>query len=318
MIDPGMLTDWGSASIRLAAPLAIMVIGGVYAERSGVFNIGMEGMMLVGAFTAVTTSYYLEPYMPVELAVLAAAIAAMVAGGLGGLVHAYLTVSRGADQIISGVAINLAALGITNTLHRAVFGQSGRQRVAGFPSIELPVLGDIPVIGDVFFNQDFGVYLAYLLPIVALLVLFRTTWGLSIRAAGDSPTAVDTAGLSVPTIRYATVLFSGAMAGLGGAVLALGAVRYFTPGMTAGRGFIALGAIIVGRWNPLLAAAACLLFGAADAFQLRAQAFGLGIPHHFFVMLPYLLAILAVAGLIGRTMPPTQLGIPYRREESSD
>lgn len=318
MLDAAAITDWGSAAMRLTAPLAITVIGGVYAERSGVFNIGMEGMMLVGAFTAVSTSFYLEPIMPAGLAVLLATLAAMLAGAAASLVHAYLTISRGANQIISGVAINLAALGLTNTLHRAVFGATGRQRVAGFPSIELPVLGDVPIVGDVFFNQSLAVYLVYILPLIALFVLYRTTWGLGIRAAGDAPSAVDTAGLSVAKIRYATVLFSGAMAGLGGAVLALGAVRYFTPGMTAGRGFIVLGAIIVGRWNPLLAVAACLLFGAADAFQLRAQAFGLGIPHHFFVMLPYLLAVAAVAGLIGRAIPPTQLGIPYRREDADE
>ncbi|HEX7068330.1 MAG TPA: ABC transporter permease [Candidatus Limnocylindria bacterium] len=318
MLDAAAITDWGSAAMRLTAPLAITVIGGVYAERSGVFNIGMEGMMLVGAFTAVSTSFYLEPIMPAGLAVMMATLAAMLAAALASLVHAYLTISRGANQIISGVAINLMALGLTNTLHRAVFGATGRQRVAGFPSIELPVLGDVPIVGDVFFNQSLAIYLVYILPLIALFVLYRTTWGLNIRAAGDAPSAVDTAGLSVSKIRYATVLFSGAMAGLGGAVLALGAVRYFTPGMTAGRGFIVLGAIIVGRWNPLLAVAACLLFGAADAFQLRAQAFGLGIPHHFFVMLPYLLATAAVAGVIGRVMPPTQLGINYRREDADE
>lgn len=318
MLDAAAITDWGSATMRLTAPLAITVIGGVYAERSGVFNIGMEGMMLVGAFTAVSTSFYLEPIMPAGLAVLLATLAAMVAAAAAGLVHAYLTISRGANQIISGVAINLAALGLTNTLHRAVFGTTGRQRVAGFPSVELPLLGDVPIIGDIFFNQSLAVYLVYVLPLIALFVLYRTTWGLGIRAVGDEPSAVDTAGLSVAKIRYATVLFSGAMAGLGGAVLALGAVRYFTPGMTAGRGFIVLGAIIVGRWNPLLAVGACLLFGAADAFQLRAQALNLGIPHHFFVMLPYLLAVAAVAGVIGRALPPTQLGIPYRREDADD
>ncbi|MGH2428059.1 MAG: ABC transporter permease [Candidatus Limnocylindria bacterium] len=318
MLDAGLVTDWGSASIRLAAPLALTAIGGVYAERSGVFNIGMEGMMLVGAFVAVTTSFYVEPYMPAAVAALVAGLAAMAAGAVAGLIHAYLTVTRGANQIISGVAINLLALGLTNTLHRAVFGQTGRQRAAGFPAIDLPILGDLPLIGDIFFNHSLAVYLAYLLPIAALFVLFRTTWGLGIRAAGDSPSAVDTAGLSVPKIRYATIVFSGAMAGLGGAALAIGAVRYFTPGMTAGRGFIVLGVIVLGRWNPMLAAAACLLFGAADAFQLRAQAFGLGIPHHFFVMLPYILVVLAVAGAIGRTNAPQQLGIPYRREDTDD
>ena len=178
----------------------------------------------------------------------------------------------------------------------------------------MPVLADIPVVGPILFQQSLIVFVAYFIPIIAAFVLFRTTWGLTIRAGGDFPLAVDTAGLSVTRVRYAAVLFGGAMAGLAGAALALGAVRYFTPGMTAGRGFIVLGAIVVGRWHPMIAAGACLLFGAADAFQLRAQALNLGIPYQFFIMLPYVLAVAAVAGAIGRASPPQQLGRPYRRE----
>jgi len=238
----------------------------------------------------------------------------MLAGGATALVHAYLSITRGVDQIISGAAINILALGLTNTLYRAVWGEVGRERVAGFPEVRIPVLADIPIVGPILFDQSVVVFAAFVLPIVAAFVLFRTTWGLNIRAAGDFPAAVDTAGLSVEKTRYAAVLFSGLMAGLAGAALALGAVRYFTPGMTAGRGFIVLGAIVFGRWNPMLAAVACLLFGAADAFQLRAQALDLGLPYQFFVMLPYLLAVLAIAGAIGRTRAPQQLGIPYRRE----
>lgn len=311
--DAAFLVDWGSASLRLAAPLVLAAIGGVYAERSGVFNIGIEGMMLIGAFTAVAVSYYLTGMDPAIAATLAV-VTAMLAGGVTALVHAYLSITRRVDQIISGAAINILALGLTNTLYRAVWGEVGRERVAGFPEVRIPVLSDIPIVGPILFHQSVVVFAAFVLPIVAAFVLFRTTWGLNIRAAGDFPAAVDTAGLSVERTRYAAVLFSGLMAGLAGAALALGAVRYFTPGMTAGRGFIVLGAIVFGRWNPMLAAVACLLFGAADAFQLRAQALDLGLPYQFFVMLPYLLAVLAIAGAIGRTRAPEHLGIPYRRE----
>jgi simple sugar transport system permease protein len=313
--DAASIVDWGSAAIRLATPLILAAIGGVYAERSGVFNIGIEGTMLIGTFTAVAVSYYLASMDPALAAALAAG-AAMLAGGATALLHAYLSISRRVDQIITGAAINILALGLTNILYRAVWGAAGRQRVAGFPQVRIPVLANIPVIGPILFDHSIVVYAAFILPIVAAFVLFRTTWGLSIRAAGDFPAAVDTAGLSVERTRYGAVVFSGLMAGLAGAALALGAVRYFTPGMTAGRGFIVLGAIVFGRWNPILAAVACLLFGAADAFQLRAQALDLGVPYQFFVMLPYLLAVLAIAGVIGRTSAPQHLGLPYRREAS--
>ena len=313
LADVAFVVDWGSAAIRLGTPLVLAAIGGVYAERSGVFNIGIEGTMLIGAFTSVAVSYFLGSMDPALAATLAAG-AAMLAGGVTALLHAYLSITRRVDQIITGAAINILALGLTNTLYRAVWGQAGRERVAGFPPIRIPLLAHIPVVGPILFEHSIVVYAAFALPIVAAFVLFRTTWGLSIRAAGDFPAAVDTAGLSVERTRYAAVVFSGLMAGLAGAALALGAVRYFTPGMTAGRGFIVLGAIVFGRWNPVLAAVACLLFGAADAFQLRAQALDLGIPYQFFVMLPYLLALLAIAGAIGRTSPPQHLGLPYRRE----
>lgn len=313
-IDSVFLTDWGSAAIRLSTPLILATIGGVYAERSGVFNIGIEGMMLIGAFTAVAASFYLGPYADPMVVALLATLIAIIASSAVALVHAFLAITRKVDQIVTGAAINILAIGLTNTLFRAVWGETGRERVAGFPEVRVPILADIPVIGPIFFEQSLVVFLAYVIPILAGLVLFRTTWGLSIRAAGEFPLAVDTAGLSVDRTRYAAVLFSGAMAGLAGAALALGAVRYFTPGMTAGRGFIVLGAIVVGRWNPRLAAAACLLFGAADAFQLRAQALNLEIPYQFLVMLPYVLAVAAVAGAIGRANPPQQLGKPYRRE----
>ncbi len=313
LLDPAFLTDWGSAAIRLATPLVLAAIGGVYAERSGVFNIGIEGMMLSGAFTAVAVSFFLADAGP-WIASLLGGLAAMLAGAMMATIHAYLSITRRADQIISGAAINIFALGLTNTLYRTVWGTTGRERVAGFPEVRVPILADIPIAGPILFDHSIIVYAAYVLPAIAAFVLFRTTWGLQIRAAGDFPSAVDTAGISVTRTRYAAVLFSGMTAGLAGAALALGAVRYFTPGMTSGRGFIVLGAIVFGRWHPVLAAVACLLFGAADAFQLRAQVLDLGIPYQFLVMAPYLLAVLAIAGAIGRTTPPQSLGQPYRRD----
>lgn len=306
-VDATALSDWLAASIRLATPLVLTAMGGVYSERSGVLNIGMEGMMLTGAFVAVTVSFLTG-------SAAAGMAAGVAAGALLSLVHAYLTISRRADQILCGVALNLMALGLTNFLYRTIFGAIGRERVAGLSSVRIPMLSDLPVIGPALFDQSVAVYLAYFLPLLAVLVLFRTAWGLSVRAVGEHPRAADSAGVVVERVRYTCVLLSGAAAGLGGAALSLGAARYFTQNMTAGRGFIVLGALVFGKWHPIAVGLACLFFGAADALQLRAQTFEWGVPHQFLVMLPYVLTIAAMVGLIGSTLAPSQLGIPYQRE----
>jgi simple sugar transport system permease protein len=306
--DISFWINWLASSLRLSTPLALTAAGGTFSERSGVFNIGLEGMMLSGAFFSITGSYYTH-------SAIVGTLCGALAGAVLGLVLAYWTVTRRADQIISGIAINLFALGLTNVLYRAIFGQVGPERVAGFSSVKIPLLGDIPKVGTVLFDQAALVYVTYLLPLALAWLMFRTTWGLSVRSVGEHPAATDTAGISVPRLRYTCVTLSGFMAGFGGAALALEGARYFTPNMTAGRGFVALGAIVVGRWNPAFAAAACLVFGAADAFQLSVQALGVGIPSEFFVMLPYILTVAALAGLVGRTRPPRKLGIPYTSEE---
>lgn len=307
--DWPFVQDWAGASIRFAAPLALTAIGGVYSERSGVFNIGLEGMMLTGGFVAVLVSFLTG-------SPLLGASAALAAGAAMAGIHGYLVVTRMADQILVGVGLNLLALGGTNLLSRQAFGAAGRERVAGLLDTRLPVLSEIPYAGAVLFNQNVAVYLAYVLPLVATFVLFRTTWGLNVRAVGEHPRAAESAGIPVRRIRYVCVLLSGAMAGLGGAALSLGASRYFTPNMTAGRGFIVLATIALGKWNPALAAIACLVFGAGDALQLRAQTFGFAVPHQFFIMLPYLLTIAALIGFIGRSAPPEHLGRPYQSEEA--
>jgi len=303
-----VLNDWLAATVRLAAPLMIVGAGGVFTERTGIFNIGMEGMMLTGAMAAIWASL-------VTGNILVATLAAMLVGGLLALVHAYLTVTRRADQIVSGAAINLFALGITNLFNSTLYaGFEYRPRVELYPVIAPASIQHIPVIGPILLAQPVIVWVAFLLPFLGAWVLYRTSWGLNIRAVGDHPHAVATAGLNVLRLKYVGVLVSGVGAGLGGAALALADLGLFAPNMTAGRGFAVLAALVVGKWNPIYVAGACLLFGAADAFQLRAQTLGLAIPYQVFVMLPYLLTIAALAGFVGRTVGPKTVGKPYDPE----
>ena len=307
-MDLNSLNEWLAAAIRMSAPLMLVGVGGVFTERTGVFNIGMEGTMLIGCMAAVYFSL-------VTGNIWIATLAAMVVGGLVGLVHAFLTITRRADQIVSGAAINLFALGITNLLNGPLYaGFEYRPRVTMYPVVAPEVLQKLPILGPILFAQPVIVYIAFLLPLVAAWVLYRTTWGLNIRAVGDHPHAVATAGLSVNGLKYIGVILSGVGAGLGGSALALADLGLFAPGMTAGRGFAVLAALVVGKWNPILVAAACILFGAADALQLRAQAIQLAIPYQYFVMLPYLLTIAALAGLVGRTVAPKTVGKPYDPE----
>ena len=307
-MDPNSINEWLAAAIRMSAPLMLVGVGGVFTERTGVFNIGMEGTMLIGCMAAVYFSL-------VTGNIWIATLAAMVVGGLVGLVHAFLTITRRADQIVSGAAINLFALGITNLLNTPLYaGFEYRPRVTMYPVVAPEVLQKMPILGPILFAQPVIVYFAFLLPLVAAWILYRTTWGLNIRAVGDHPHAVATAGLSVNGLKYIGVILSGVGAGLGGSALALADLGLFAPGMTAGRGFAVLAALVVGKWNPILVAAACILFGAADALQLRAQAVQLAIPYQYFVMLPYLLTIAALAGLVGRTVAPKTVGKPYDPE----
>jgi simple sugar transport system permease protein len=297
------IVNWLESAIRLATPLIIAATGGLFVERSGVLNIGIEGMMLFGAFAAVAGSFLTGN-------VLLAALMAMVVGGLLGLLHAYLTVTRRADQIVSGAAINLLALGATDLLNRRLFLE-GRPRVALFPVIGPESMRDIPIAGPLVFDQPVIVWIAMLLSIFLSILLYRTTIGLHLRSAGEHSKALRSAGHSVVRLRYFGVLMSGIFAGLGGAALSLGAVGIFTPNMTNGRGFVVLAAFVAGKWNPMLVAIACLVFGMADALQLQAQAVGMGIPYQFLIMLPYLLTVAALAGLVGRTTTPKELGKPY-------
>lgn len=298
-------SDLWAATLQFGALLLLPALGGVISERSGVVNIAMEGMMLIGAYAAVMTTKSTN-------SVLIGILGAMVAGALISLVHAIVSINFKADQIVSGVAINIAALGLTNYL---LFVQTGGQGVPSLPnSLRLPnvalgPLSRIPFLGPVLFQQNVIFYLAILILIGIQLLLFRTNIGLRIRAVGEHPLAADTAGVNVRAVRYACVLASGVLSGLAGAFLSLGIAGIFNSNMTAGAGFIALAAMVFGKYIPLGAAGACLVFGLGEALSGRLQ--DSGIDPNLLSTLPYILTLIALVGLVGRTVAPAADGIPY-------
>ena len=298
-----------ASTIRLATPLILAALGGLYSERSGVINIALEGMMLAGAFTAAAVTYFTgNPWIGI--------IAAMTAGVMVGVIHALATINFRADQVVSGTAINILFLGVPALLSGALFQSTGA-------TPQLPhdqVLPDIaifnperfPALASIF-NQKPLVYLALVLVPITSYLIYRTPFGLRLRAVGEKPEAADTAGVSVLKMRYAGVLISGALASLGGAYLSIGQNSLFTRNMTAGRGFIALAALIFGKWDPVGTLFACLLFGFAEAIAIRMQG-TVALPNQFIQMIPYVLTIVVLAGLIRRATPPQALGVAYVKE----
>lgn len=303
-MSPEQIISWLEATLRWGGPLILVAMGEVFAERAGVINVGIEGIMLCGALTGVALSFLTGSVFP-------ASLGAMVLGLVLGLTFAYLTVSRRTNQVVTGLMFNLAALGGTNLVF-ALLSETRSQRVTTFPVLFPESFGNIPIIGQVLFKQPVITWIALLLPFLASWVLYKTDWGLNIRAVGDNPKAGATAGLPVIKLKYQAVILSGIFAALGGVALTLGQVGYFASGgLTAGRGFIVLAAVVVGGWDPLRIALACLVFGAADAAQLRMQTTGSAIPYQFLQMLPYLLTLAALAGLVGRRRPPKTWGASY-------
>jgi ABC-type uncharacterized transport system permease subunit len=303
------LTSFGTllaSTIRNSTPLIFAALGGMFSERSGVVNIGLEGLMLISAFAGVVGA-------SLSGSALVGLGFALAAGLIFALIHALMSITFEADQIISGTAINLLALGGTGFLMVQIFGSGGTSpRVPGFKEVAIPLLSDIPLIGPGLFNQSLLVYLMYLLIPITWFVVFRTPFGLRLRATGEVPEAVDTAGVSVSRMRYYGVALSGLLAACGGVYLSMGILSAFTEGMTNGRGFIALAALIFGRWNPIGAAGAALLFGFALAvtYQVPQEV----IPLEFIQMLPYVLTIVALAAFGGRAIAPAAIGKPYRTE----
>ncbi len=285
-----------SSTIRLATPLILAALGGLFSERSGVINIALEGMMLAGAFTAAAVTYAAgNPYVGL--------LAGIAAGTLVGAIHAVACIRYQADQVVTGTAINILMIGMPAFLSGAFFLSSGS-------TPQIPKEDLIPWI---------PIVIAFGLVPLTWYVLYNTPFGLRLRSVGENPEAADAAGVKVARMRYAGVLLSGALAGIGGAYLSIGQSSLFTRNMTSGRGFIALAALIFGKWRPVQTMLACLLFGLTEAISIQMQGVvklpsGEDIPVQFIQMVPYILTIVVLAGFIGSSRPPRALGIPYNKE----
>ena len=295
-----------AAALRMATPIAFSSLGGIFSERVGIINIGLEGIMLTSAFSGVAVSYFTgNPWLGVLVAVLV--------GGLLGLFHALLSVKFIGDQIVSGTGINIFAMGFTAYMSQILWGSRGAsESVRGLKVVSIPLLKDIPVVGDIIGSHTPLVYIMLILTVLSQIVLFKTPMGLRIRAVGEHPAAADTAGINVYKIKYLCVTISGMLAGLGGAFLSLGHLNLFAWGMTGGRGFIAMAAMIFGKWMPFGAFGASVLFGLADALQMRLQALGL-LPPQIILTIPYVLTVAVLAGVVGKAIPPSDYK-PYVKE----
>jgi simple sugar transport system permease protein len=294
-----------AATLRYATPLIFAALGGMFSERSGVVNIGLEGMMLMGAFFGILAADKLDSWWQ-------GLIVGILSGGLMALLHAVISIHLRADQIVGGTAINFLALGLTGYLFIDIYGQEGTPTdIPSIPQVDLGFLGD-GFFGDVFGQMNLMIWIAIFMVPFSWLILFKTPLGLRIRAVGEHPRAADTVGISVYGIRYGAVVFSGMLAAAGGAFLSIGFVNSFNENMTAGRGFIALAAMIFGNWRPWGAAAACLLFGFSSALAQRLPEYS-DSAAVLFQALPYVLTLIAVAGVIGRSIPPAADGKPYTK-----
>ena len=301
LFAPGLWQDALAASVLILLP----ALGGVISERSGVVNIAMEGMMLTGAFFGVVADLAWHN-------VWLATGVAMLAGGSMALIHAVVSIQFRADQIVSGIAINIFAAGLTVFLVNRIYGIQDVGHVGQselLPNLNIPGLDQIPFFGKVVFQQNVVVYVALILLVLVHVTLFRTRLGLRIRAAGEHPQAADTAGINVFTLRYGAVITSGLLSGLAGAFLAIGISNTFVPNMTDGRGYIALAAMIFGKWTPFGAFIACLIFGLGQAIYDNNSI--IHVSPYLLSTLPYVLTLIVLAGLVGRSTPPAADGLPY-------
>ena len=302
------------SAIFYAAPLILVAIGGVFSERSGVINIGLEGLMVIGAFVGILFNLLFADTFGSATPWIAL-IAAMVAALLLSLVHAVASISFRADQTVSGVAINLLAIALSLYLVKKIFGKGQTDFITErFPRYDFPFFSDIPFIGPMFFTKIYNTsFLAIIIAIIAWFVIYKTPFGLRLRSVGEHPMAADTMGINVNRMRYIAVMISGALAGIGGAIYAQTISGDFGHATINGQGFMALAAMIFGKWHPLGAAGAALFFGLAQALSIASSSIPViqDIPNVFLLILPYVLTILALAGFIGRANAPKANGIPY-------
>jgi ABC-type uncharacterized transport system permease subunit len=307
------MTTTLSTSFRLATPIVIGALAGLWCERAGVVNVAIEGMMLTGACIGFVMVGFLLPYMNSQTALWGGVAAAVVAGGLMALLHAWLSITFMTDQVVSGTVINILALGLTSFLRREILLSSEAARET-LRIVEVPVLSDIPLIGQVLFTGKPIFLFMFVLVIGSHIVLYYTRWGLRTRAVGENPKAADTLGIHVYWNRYINVVVGGMIAGLAGAWFSLETVGQFDDNMTGGLGFIALAAVIFGKWTPFGAAAGAMLFGFAQALNSRFQIAEVPIPPQFIQMTPYIVTMVVLAGLVGRAVAPRASGTPYKKE----
>ncbi len=299
-----------AAVLRVATPLLLATLGELLCERAGVLNLGIEGIMLLGAMTGFSVAYFTgELWLGI--------LAALLVGALFGLLLGLLTVSLGLSQHVAGLGITMLCTGLSFYAYRLIFGQPGQPpHIEPFQTLPVPGLAELPWLGPVLFDQVPLVYLALLLVPLLAFLLYRTPWGLNLRAVGENPQAAASAGVAVFAMRYQALALGGALMGLAGAYLSLAQFNAFTFGVISGRGWVCIALVVLARWDPWRAAGAALLFGALDALQLRLQSSGaFGLPYPLFLMLPFLATILAMALLARSARAPAALLAPFRREE---
>lgn len=304
ILSVGFLTTFLSAAVRLAMPLMYSGLGETIAEKSGLLNIGMEGVMISGAFFSFAGAWYSGSLL-----------VGLLCGMLGGIVvsalHALLTIRLAKDQSVTGLALNMLMLGVTSFLYKLMSTGQSYQQVETLPTVALPLLSQIPVIGEAFFNRDMLTYVLYLLLLLVWLFYQKTDLGLSFMAIGENPRAAASAGIPVHRYQWVAMLLNGLLGGVGGAYLVLVQLGVFTVEMTSGRGYIALATVILGRYTPFGVFGAALLFGAANALQIRLQTIGVSISPYLLNILPYAITLVAMLMAIGKNNQPEALGKPY-------
>jgi simple sugar transport system permease protein len=298
------LVTWLSMAIRMSIPLLFAGLGGLISQKAGIYNFGLEGMMLCGAYFAYYGSYKTgNPWVGL--------LFAMISGAIFGLLLAFTSIKLRVSQLVIGLGIGIFSLGLTGFLYRLIGVDSASTAATLFNKFDFGGLEKLPVVGEVVFSQDGMVYLGFALVFLISWFFYRTTMGLNFRAVGENPQVADTAGVNVILNRYIAVIVSGILASMGGAFLTLTQTAYFTENLTAGRGWIAISAIVLGKFNPWGVMLACFLFGAADAAQMQIQLLDIGIPYQFLLMIPYILAMLAMVGIVGKVRSPAAMGKPY-------
>ncbi|MEG6616004.1 ABC transporter permease [Peptococcaceae bacterium 1198_IL3148] len=309
ILTTGFLVSLLAGAVRMSVPILLPAIGEIFTQRAGILNLGLEGIMLMGALGGFVGAFFTGSlWIGVALAV--------VVGMLFSVIMAVLSVTIRADQVIAGVALTILGTGLSTFLFRVIFGiQKLPPAIEPFEAISIPVLSNIPILGPVLFQHNILVYLTFILVVLSAIVLKRTTFGLKVRAVGEHPQAADSKGINVYLIRYICVVIGGAFAGLGGAFLSIGYMNTFLDQMSAGRGFIAVAVVIFARWNPYRAVGGAFVFGLASALQLRLQALGVPIPHQFLLALPYVLTILVLISVSKKADFPSAFTLPYNRGE---